>query len=103
MLYVLPPPRAPDPPSPWDSIICGNSNSSNNNQERSTWSTTTTTTSSSSSSNNKNNNNNTTTNKTHPPKIRLREFQIFKKEVRKKFSWLNCNFFDDDAVAVVVS
>lgn len=34
MLYILPPPSAPTPPSPWNSIICGgnglrNSNSTN--------------------------------------------------------------------------
>lgn len=30
MLYILPPPSAPNPPSPWNSILC-TSNSSNNN------------------------------------------------------------------------
>lgn len=38
MLYVLPPPRAPDPPSPWDSILCSGSNSNNTNvTERTPW------------------------------------------------------------------
>jgi hypothetical protein len=32
MLYVLPPPTAPSPPSPWVSIrACNNNNNSNNN------------------------------------------------------------------------
>lgn len=59
MLYVLPPPRAPDPPSPWDSILCANNS---NNQDRSSWS-----------------------NKKHLPKVRLRECYIVKEEVRCTF------------------
>lgn len=60
MLYVLPLPRAPDPPSPWDSIICSTTTNggNNNNQDRTTWS-----------------------NRKHPPKVRLREFHVVKKEV----------------------
>lgn len=38
MLYVLPPPRAPDPPSPWDSILCAGGNSNNANvADRTPW------------------------------------------------------------------
>lgn len=38
MLYVLPPPRAPDPPSPWDSILCASGSSNNGNiTERTPW------------------------------------------------------------------
>lgn len=39
MLYVLPPPRAPDPPNPWESILCtsGSSNNGNVSGERTPW------------------------------------------------------------------
>lgn len=39
MLYVLPPPSAPNSPSPWNSILCASENtqsSNNNNNNNST-------------------------------------------------------------------
>lgn len=59
---MLPPPRAPDPPSPWESIMCGNKSNSNG-QDRSSW----------------------TANKKRPPKVRLREFRVINgKKVRSE-------------------
>lgn len=34
MLYILPPPSAPSPPSPWSSIVCNN-NTSNSSPSKS--------------------------------------------------------------------
>lgn len=61
MLYILPPPRAPNPPSPWDSILCTAGNNSNN--DRTNW------------ANNKNSiNTATSANRRPPPRARFRNF-----------------------------
>ncbi|KAK9680848.1 hypothetical protein QE152_g38779 [Popillia japonica] len=72
MLYILPPPRAPNPPSPWDSILC--TAGSNSNDRSNNWS---------------NHKNNTTVtnvnNKRPPPRVRLRNFSNkIERKVEKK-------------------
>lgn len=63
MLYVLPPPRAPNPPSPWDSILCPEGDDSSGSDRR-TW---------------------VNNHSRRPPRIRLRSLQIVKKDVSQVF------------------
>lgn len=68
MLYILPPPRAPNPPSPWNSILCADGGGSPSRSEGSTWV------------------------KRRPPKVRLRELQV-PKNVSCDF---NCRLSDNN-------
>ncbi|KAK4875115.1 hypothetical protein RN001_011537 [Aquatica leii] len=61
MLYILPPPRAPNPPSPWDSILCSSgANTDTTNTQKPPW-----------DSANKHN-------KRNPPRVRLRTLKLNK-------------------------
>lgn len=65
MLYILPPPRAANPPSPWNSILCSENGS--NGADNRTWSN----------------------NHKRLPRVRLREPHFQKKENVSKNSFFS--------------